>query len=271
MEEIAASARSSKRVVAALDGRPPARARRRPQPRRRLRLRRRRPPADEKQIGLIWIDAHGDMNTPATTLQAATSTACRSRRCSAGARRALADRRLSPKVRPDHTVLIGIRDLDEREMAAVLESGVHVFTIKEIDRHGIAAIVEQAIAQAGGGTAGLHVSFDLDVCARVSRPASARRSRAGSTTARPTCRWRSSPIPAAPRAGHGRGQPGPRHSERHRRPRRGARPVGVRTGHSLSVGCHFIREDRDMFDSIDDGLALPRSRWPPPRRPRRRS
>jgi arginase len=70
----------------------------------------------------------------------------------------------SPKVTPDRTVLIGIRNLDEREKDRICESGVHVFTMKDIDRDGIAAIVEQAIAIAGRDAGGLHVSFDLDVC-----------------------------------------------------------------------------------------------------------
>jgi arginase len=70
----------------------------------------------------------------------------------------------SPKVLPEHTVLIGIRNLDEREKEIVRASRAHVFTMKDIDRVGIAAIVEQAIAIAGKNTGGLHVSFDLDVC-----------------------------------------------------------------------------------------------------------
>jgi len=62
------------------------------------------------------------------------------------------------------TVLVGIRNLDEREKIAVRDSGVHVFTMKDIDRQGIASIVEQAMKLAGEGTAGVHVSFDIDVC-----------------------------------------------------------------------------------------------------------
>src|SRR5262249_20950350 len=70
----------------------------------------------------------------------------------------------SAKVEPAHTVLIGIRTLDEREKVAVRDSHVHVFTMKDIDRQGIASIVEQAVSLAGAGTAGIHVSFDMDVC-----------------------------------------------------------------------------------------------------------
>jgi arginase len=70
----------------------------------------------------------------------------------------------SPTVDPEHTVLIGVRNLDEREKIAVRESGVHVFTMKDVDRRGIATVIEQAIRWASDGTAGLHVSFDMDVC-----------------------------------------------------------------------------------------------------------
>ncbi len=70
----------------------------------------------------------------------------------------------SPKVLPSQTVLVGIRNLDDREKVAVKDSGVRVFTMKDIDRQGIASIVEQAVQLAGNGTAGIHVSFDMDVC-----------------------------------------------------------------------------------------------------------
>src|SRR5207253_4491445 len=69
-----------------------------------------------------------------------------------------------PKVVPDHTVLIGVRNLDQREKVLVRDSRVHVFTMKDIDRHGMAVIAEKALNLAGNGTAGVHVSFDMDVC-----------------------------------------------------------------------------------------------------------
>jgi arginase len=70
----------------------------------------------------------------------------------------------APKVLPQHTVLIGVRNLDDREKEIVRASGVHVFTMKDIDRFGIATVTEQAIEIASRGTAGIHVSFDMDVC-----------------------------------------------------------------------------------------------------------
>jgi arginase len=71
---------------------------------------------------------------------------------------------VAPKVRPAQTVLIGVRNLDNREKVLVRDSQVHVFTMKDIDRRGIASVVEEAISLAGDGTAGIHVSFDMDVC-----------------------------------------------------------------------------------------------------------
>ena len=119
---------------------------------------------DGKALGLIWVDAHGDMNTPGTS----SSGNVHGMPLAAllGPEPAELSRigGFSPKVTPDRTVLIGIRNLDEREKERIRESGVRVFTMKDIDRAGIAAIVEQAIAIAGKDAGGLHVSFDLDVC-----------------------------------------------------------------------------------------------------------
>ena len=61
-------------------------------------------------------------------------------------------------------MLLGIRDLDGPEKENIRRSGVRVFTMSDIDRQGMAAVAQQAIAAAGAGTAGIHVSFDMDVC-----------------------------------------------------------------------------------------------------------
>jgi arginase len=119
---------------------------------------------EDKPLGLIWVDAHGDMNTPGTS----SSGNVHGMPLAAilGPEPAELSRigGFSPKVTPDRTVLIGIRNLDDREKERIRESGVHVFTMKDIDRAGIAATVEQALAIAGKGAGGIHVSFDLDVC-----------------------------------------------------------------------------------------------------------
>ncbi len=118
----------------------------------------------QKPIGLIWVDAHGDMNTPATSpsgnVHGMPLAALLGQEPAELARIG----GLSPAVLPAHTVLIGVRNLDEREKTAVRDANVHVFTMKDIDRQGIASIAEQAVQFAGGGTAGIHVSFDMDAC-----------------------------------------------------------------------------------------------------------
>jgi arginase len=115
-------------------------------------------------IGLLWVDAHGDMNTPATSLSGNVHGMPLAALLGSEPAELAKIGSFSPKVRPEHTVLVGIRNLDEREKVAVRDSGVHVFTMKDIDRQGIASIVEQAVTLAGSGTAGVHVSFDIDVC-----------------------------------------------------------------------------------------------------------
>jgi arginase len=118
----------------------------------------------EKPLGLIWVDAHGDMNTPATS----SSGNVHGMPLAAllGPEPAELSRigGFSPKIAAERTALIGIRNLDEHEKERIRESGVSVFTMKDIDRNGIAATVEKAIAIAGNGAGGIHVSFDLDVC-----------------------------------------------------------------------------------------------------------
>jgi len=120
--------------------------------------------AKDLPIGLLWIDAHGDMNTPATSLSGNVHGMPLAALLGTEPAELARIGTVTPKVLPAHTVLVGVRNLDEREKVAVRDSHVHVFTMKDIDRHGIASIVEQAIAHATAGTAGLHVSFDVDVC-----------------------------------------------------------------------------------------------------------
>ena len=115
-------------------------------------------------IGLLWVDAHGDMNTPATSLSGNVHGMPLAALLGPEPAELARIGNVSPKVLPAHTVLIGVRNLDEREKVAVRDSHVHVFTMKDIDRQGIASVVEQAVNLAGNGTAGIHVSFDMDVC-----------------------------------------------------------------------------------------------------------
>ena len=140
-----------------------------------------------KPLGLIWVDAHGDMNTPASS--GSGNVHGMPLAALLGPEPAELSRigGFSPKVAPEHTVLIGIRNLDAREKEIVRASGVHVFTMKDIDRSGIASVVEQALALAGTGHRGHpRVVRSRRLRSRRSLPGSARRSRAASTTARRT-------------------------------------------------------------------------------------
>ena len=115
-------------------------------------------------IGLLWVDAHGDMNTPATSISGNVHGMPLAALLGAEPAELAHIGGFWPKVLPAQTVLIGVRNLDEREKISVRDSGIHVFTMKDIDRQGIASIAEQAVNLAGAGTAGIHVSFDMDVC-----------------------------------------------------------------------------------------------------------
>jgi len=115
-------------------------------------------------LGLIWVDAHGDMNTPDSSasgnvhgmpLAALVGSEPAELACLSAH---------APAVDPSRTVLLGIRDLDGPERENIRRSGVRVFTMSDIDRQGMAAVAQQALAAAGADAAGIHVSFDMDVC-----------------------------------------------------------------------------------------------------------
>src|SRR5215208_1723277 len=95
---------------------------------------------DERALGLIWVDAHGDMNTPATSGSGNVHGMPLAALLGSEPAELARIGGFSPKVAPDQTVLIGIRNLDEREKERIRESGVRVFTMKDIDRAGIARI-----------------------------------------------------------------------------------------------------------------------------------
>ena len=115
-----------------------------------------------RRIGVIWVDAHGDFNTPDTTPSGnihGMSVAALTGRGHARLAGLLGD---GPVLRDSDVVLIGIRDLDTAEREALRHSGIQVFTMHDIDRRGLAAVMDEALMRVGMGTAGVHVSLDLD-------------------------------------------------------------------------------------------------------------
>ncbi len=115
-----------------------------------------------ERIGVIWLDAHGDFNTPETTpsgnIHGMSLAVC------AG----LGEADLvnlggeAPMVQPENIVVVSARDLDEGERNNLRRSGVSVYTMRRIDELGMRRVMEEAIALASRGTAGVHVSLDLD-------------------------------------------------------------------------------------------------------------
>jgi arginase len=113
-------------------------------------------------IGLIWIDAHTDMNTPETSPSGNIHGMPLAHLLGHGLEELVHIGGDAPAVNPRHVALLGIRSVDRRERALVEATGVRVFTMSEIDRRGIAPCVEEALVRATAGTAGVHLSLDLD-------------------------------------------------------------------------------------------------------------
>jgi arginase len=122
-----------------------------------------------RRIGVIWIDAHGDFNTPATTPSGNIHG------MSVAALTGRGHPRLAALLNPDgwkegagavlrdtDIAMVGIRDLDAREREALRTSGIQVFTMHDIDRRGLASVMEEAIMRVSVNTAGFHVSLDMD-------------------------------------------------------------------------------------------------------------
>ncbi len=116
----------------------------------------------KQKIGVIWIDAHADMNTPEISpsgnVHGMPLASCLGR----GPHELTDIFGYAPKMDARNTVLIGLRDVDERERGMVRELGVVAYTMRDIDELGLRKIMEQAIAAATDGTAGFHLSLDMD-------------------------------------------------------------------------------------------------------------
>lgn len=118
----------------------------------------------QQEIGLVWFDAHGDMNTPASSPSGnihgmplahliglkGTNEAL----SSIGGKRGV--------IKPENVALVGIRDIDRTEAALVRESGVHTWTMRDIDEKGMPRVVSEVLEVVNQDTAGFHLSFDVD-------------------------------------------------------------------------------------------------------------
>lgn len=119
-------------------------------------------------VGLIWIDAHADLNTHRTSPSGNIHGMPLSVLLGDGHPDllALTQRQGTPQgqgaIKPENVALVGIRTLDGEEKEICRRSGIRYFTMREIDERGMRSVMEDAIATASKGTIGIHVSFDLD-------------------------------------------------------------------------------------------------------------
>jgi arginase len=115
-----------------------------------------------EKIGVIWFDAHADMNTPETSPSGNVHGMPLACLIGKGPKAMTHICGFSPKVDPRNVVLVGIRDVDSLEAPLVKRSGVRCFTMRAIDELGLPRVMEEAIAIASSGTAGIHFSLDMD-------------------------------------------------------------------------------------------------------------
>jgi arginase len=117
----------------------------------------------EEKIGLIWIDAHADMNTPETSPSGNVHGMPMAAIMGLGPGLLKDIFGWSPKVAPENAVLVGVRDIDATEKENIRSAGItEVYTMRDIDERGMRTVIEEALRAAGRGTAGYHVSLDMD-------------------------------------------------------------------------------------------------------------
>lgn len=120
--------------------------------------------AQGEKPGLIWFDAHGDMNLPESSPSGNIHGMPLAHLLGYGDADLSSILDARPAVDRDNVVLIGIRDIDDVEREFIRESGVTAFTMRDIDQLGMPEVVSRALEIVNRDTAGFHVSFDLDGC-----------------------------------------------------------------------------------------------------------
>jgi arginase len=115
-----------------------------------------------QKIGLIWIDAHADMNTPETSPSGNIHGMPLSCCIGHGPPELTSIYGYAPKVAPENTAIIGLRSVDVEERLNVQRAGVRAYTMRDVDERGLRAVMQEAIETASNGTAGFHLSFDMD-------------------------------------------------------------------------------------------------------------
>ncbi len=119
---------------------------------------------EDKKVGLIWFDAHGDMNLPETSPSGNIHGMPLAHLLGYGDPQLSSILGANPAVAPENVALIGIRDIDRVEREFINRSGITAFTMRDIDQLGMSEVSRRALEVVNADTAGFHVSFDLDGC-----------------------------------------------------------------------------------------------------------
>ncbi|HJX90154.1 MAG TPA: arginase, partial [Pyrinomonadaceae bacterium] len=135
----------------------------------------------QETIGLIWFDAHADMNTPETTPSGNIHGMPLAALLGYGAPELTNIAGFAPKLDPRLCAHVGARDIDAGERELIRKLGMRFFTMREIDERGMSACMDDAIHIASAGSAGYGVTFDVDVLDPVVAPGSGTLVRGGLT------------------------------------------------------------------------------------------
>lgn len=115
-----------------------------------------------ESFGIIWFDAHADMNVPESTPSGNIHGMALAVALGLGDQALTQVGGFAPKLAAKNAVLVGTRSIDDQERDVVRKSGIHVFTMRDIDERGMRAVMVDALAAALDGTRGVHVSLDID-------------------------------------------------------------------------------------------------------------
>ncbi len=115
-----------------------------------------------KKVGVLWVDAHGDMNTPSTSPSGNVHGMPLAVLLGYGPNELKSVGGNARKIDPNNVVLVGVRSLDEGERRFIEQTGVYVYTMHDIDRQGVHRVMKKALSKVTDGTDYLHVSLDLD-------------------------------------------------------------------------------------------------------------
>jgi arginase len=123
-----------------------------------------------RRVGIIWMDAHGDFNTGDSSPSGNIHGMVLAALAGFGDEKLVNLGGFAPKTKPANIVVVGVREIDPGERALLREHGVMVFTMHDIDRMGLPAVMGLAIERAGDGVDGIHLSLDLDVVDPLQAP-----------------------------------------------------------------------------------------------------